>query len=107
MKSKSTAAGLAFFLGGIGAHKFYLEKPGQGLLYLLFCWTLLPAIIGALEGITYMSYSEEKWNQEFNRVVGDGSTSGQRKKCPDCAEFVMAEAKKCKHCGCRFTEAAA
>ena len=25
-----------------------------------------------------------------------------QKKCPDCAEFVRAEARVCKHCGYRF-----
>lgn len=29
------------------------------------------------------------------------------KKCPDCAERVLAEAKKCKHCGHNFSETAA
>jgi len=24
------------------------------------------------------------------------------KKCPDCAETVLADARVCKHCGCRF-----
>ena len=23
-------------------------------------------------------------------------------KCPECAEFVLKEAKVCKHCGCRL-----
>lgn len=26
-------------------------------------------------------------------------TSETHVKCPDCAEFVLKEAKKCKHCG--------
>ena len=34
MKSKSTAYLLWFFLGGFGAHKFYLGKTGMGILYL-------------------------------------------------------------------------
>lgn len=34
MKSKSTAYILWFFLGLFGAHKFYLEKTGMGILYL-------------------------------------------------------------------------
>lgn len=42
---------LAMLLGGLGAHKFYAGKPGQGILYLLFCWTYIPEIIGFIEGI--------------------------------------------------------
>jgi TM2 domain-containing membrane protein YozV len=34
-KSKTTAYLLWFFLGIFGAHKFYLEKTGIGILYLL------------------------------------------------------------------------
>jgi hypothetical protein len=37
MKSKTIAYLLWFFLGLIGGHKFYLEKPGMGILYLLTC----------------------------------------------------------------------
>jgi|SRR6185312_344006 len=33
MKSKSTAYILWFFLGLFGAHKFYLNKTGMGILY--------------------------------------------------------------------------
>lgn len=29
-------------------------------------------------------------------------TSESHVKCPDCAELVLAEARKCKHCGCRL-----
>ena len=34
-KKKSTAALLCFFLGGFGAHRFYLGYTGMGILYLL------------------------------------------------------------------------
>lgn len=50
-KNKTVAALLAIFLGGFGIHKFYLQKTGTGLLYLLFFWTFIPAIIGFIEGI--------------------------------------------------------
>lgn len=36
---------LAVFLGGIGAHDFYVGKPVKGLIKLAFCWTGLPAVI--------------------------------------------------------------
>lgn len=42
---------LAFFLGGIGIHKFYAGKVGMGIIYILFCWTGIPAIIAFIEFI--------------------------------------------------------
>ena len=50
VKSKTTAGVLAILLGGIGVHKFYLGKIGMGILYLLFCWTGIPAVIGLFFG---------------------------------------------------------
>jgi TM2 domain-containing membrane protein YozV len=37
---------LALFLGGFGAHHFYLRRNGLGILYLCFCWTPLPWFMG-------------------------------------------------------------
>lgn len=42
---------LALFLGGIGAHKFYSGKTLMGVIYLVFCWTYIPAIIALIEMI--------------------------------------------------------
>lgn len=36
---------LVLFLGGIGAHDFYVGKPVTGLIKLAFCWTGIPVII--------------------------------------------------------------
>lgn len=36
---------LALFLGGIGAHDFYVGKTGKGLIKLAFCWTGIPSIV--------------------------------------------------------------
>lgn len=70
MKSKTVAALFAFFLGGIGAHKFYLGKIGQGILYLLFVWSGIPAIVGLIEGISYLTMSKYDFNEKFN-ILGD------------------------------------
>ena len=66
-KNKLAAALLAIFLGGLGIHKFYLRKVGMGILYLIFCWTGIPAIIGFIEGIYYLCISAQTFNDKYNR----------------------------------------
>jgi len=62
VKNKNIAGLLGIFLGGLGIHKFYMGRHGQGILYLLLCWTYVPAIIGFVEGIIYFADSDEKFN---------------------------------------------
>ena len=64
-KSKTTAGLLAIFLGGLGIHKFYLGKNGKGILYLVFCWTYIPALIGLVEGIIYLTSSDENFYNKY------------------------------------------
>ncbi len=59
--SRGIAGLLALLLGGVGGHKFYLGKPLQGILYALFCWTLLPSFVGMIEGIVYLASSDESF----------------------------------------------
>jgi TM2 domain-containing membrane protein YozV len=40
---------LAVLLGHFGAHRFYMGEIGLGLLYLAFCWTGIPTILGFIE----------------------------------------------------------
>ncbi len=40
---------LALFLGGFGIHHFYLRRTGLGILYVCFCWTPIPWILGFIE----------------------------------------------------------
>lgn len=63
-KSRTTAAILAIFLGGFGVHKFYLGKA-SGIWYLLFCWTLIPSVIGIIEGIIYLTMSDYEFAVKF------------------------------------------
>lgn len=60
-RSRVVAALLAILLGTFGIHKFYLGKTGQGVLYLLFFWTFIPAIIGFIEGIWYLTMSDSEF----------------------------------------------
>ena len=49
--SKVAYCVLAFFLGGLGIHKFYAGKTGAGVAMLLFCWTGIPSIIALIDFI--------------------------------------------------------
>ena len=64
-KSRIAAALMAVFLGGLGVHKFYLARPFQGILYLVFCWTFIPAIIGFIEGIAYLCMSDTGFARKY------------------------------------------
>lgn len=66
-KSRIAAVFLALLLGGIGAHKFYLNQSGQGLVYLLLCWTLIPAVCGLIEGVWYMLMPDREFDRRFNQ----------------------------------------
>jgi len=65
-RSKTVAALLALFLGGLGIHKFYLGQIGLGVLYLLFCWTWIPSIIAFVEFIIYLCTSDADFDAKYN-----------------------------------------
>ena len=68
MKSKTTAAVLAFFLGGIGVHRFYLGQAGLGIVYLVFSWTLIPCLVAFIDFIGFLCMSDEQFNRRYNYV---------------------------------------
>ena len=55
MKDKNVAAILAFFLGGLGVHRFYLNQIGLGFVYLIFSCTGIPAIVAFIDFIFYLA----------------------------------------------------
>lgn len=64
-KNRIVAALLALLLGGLGIHKFYLGQPIMGIVYLLFCWTFVPALVGFIEGILYLIQSDAKFEAKY------------------------------------------
>ena len=64
-KSRTVAVLLALFLGGFGVHKFYLGKVGIGLVYLVFFWTVVPAVVAFVEGIRYLCMSNEGFAERY------------------------------------------
>tara|TARA_B100000780_G_C21065311_1_gene428348 strand:- start:555 stop:1040 length:486 start_codon:yes stop_codon:yes gene_type:complete len=64
-KDKNIAGLFALLLGGIGAHHFYLGNIILGILYLVFCWTFIPMIVGFIEGLIYLTQSEESFSRKY------------------------------------------
>ena len=60
-KNRVAAALFAFFLGAFGIHRFYLGRTISGIIYLLFFWTLIPAIIAFVECILLLCMSDREF----------------------------------------------
>lgn len=65
-KDKIVAALLAFFLGVFGAHKFYLGRQGQGIVYALFFWTGIPALVSFIESIVLFTMPDYVFDYRYN-----------------------------------------
>ena len=61
--SKGLYLVLAIFLGGLGIHKFYSGKWVQGLLYIAFCWTYIPAVLSIVDIIIAMFKSSDEYGR--------------------------------------------
>lgn len=73
MKDKTTLTLLAFFLGGFGAHHYYLGNTGRGILYTVFCITFIPSLIAFVEFIGYATMSTNEFHLKFNAAYIDHS----------------------------------
>ena len=72
-KNVTTGVLLALFLGGFGAHKFWLGNPAAGVLYLLFCWTFIPSLVAVLDaclmGNTVQKYNGRVANDAYQKIM--------------------------------------
>lgn len=64
-KDKLVAILLAFFLGGIGVHNFYLGETKKGLLRLLTCWFGLGPLLALIDFIKLIVGSYRVDNTKF------------------------------------------
>lgn len=70
MRNRTTAALLAFFLGGIGGQFFYLGRAGAGIACLLFCWTFIPCFIALYHFIKFLTMTDGEFNAQYNQIAG-------------------------------------
>lgn len=59
-------------------------------------WFLLSLLISPLLAIVLLLILRDLKDQEGR------PNPNTHVKCPDCREFVLREAKVCKHCGCKL-----
>ncbi len=62
-----------------------------------FGWFLLSCLISPLLGLIFCAVSKDLTKQAVSVAEQPGPDT--HVKCPACAEWVMPEAKVCKHCG--------
>jgi TM2 domain-containing membrane protein YozV len=70
VRNRVIAIVLALLVGGIGVHKFYTDSIGLGIVYLLFFWTFIPALVALIEGIVWAFQSDEEWAARQGVVHG-------------------------------------
>ena len=68
MRNRTAAILICFFGGGFGIHKFYLGNNVQGILYLIFSWTLIPGIISFFEFLGLCFMSDREFDARFNYI---------------------------------------
>ena len=66
-KNRMTAALLAFFLGGLGVHQFYLGRTGMGVLYLLTGGVC--GILALVDFIRFLVMSDAEFDVKYNSAL--------------------------------------
>jgi len=69
-KSKTAITLLAFFLGCLGAHKFYVGAYGWGIIY-FFCFWFFPwavLLVVIIETVRYICMSNEEFQYNYKSM---------------------------------------
>jgi TM2 domain-containing membrane protein YozV len=112
----------ALLLGTFGVHKFYLNRNTAGVLYLLFFWTGIPAILGFIECFLMpgrvRAYNAAQASFIASQILASPSPTGPSEAstssgihlppvhaipttqpCTACGQAINPTASFCPHCG--------
>ena len=111
---------LALFLGCFGLHHFYLRRTALGVVYILFCWTGIPSLLGIIEcffmpgrvrdynavqaagiaaalGVPVPGWND--WRTPANVAQPGVTLASLQTACPRCGQPAGPEARFCSGCG--------
>ena len=70
---------------GLQPCQFYLDRGAAGVLYIVFCWALIPAVVALFEAFALLAMSSERFDLKYNAaaaqpqvVVQMGSDTGAK-----------------------------
>lgn len=69
MRNRVIALIITFFAGAFGIHKFYLGKNFAGIMYFLFSWTMIPALMSFFDFLGLAFMSDEAFDAQFNGIA--------------------------------------
>ena len=110
LEQKSEVAGVLFavFLGGFGAHHFYLRRTGLGVLYIILGFTGIGWILGWIEAF-FMPGRVRRFNAELSAYLA-AAVTGQALLpgvvagapaifCNACGASTSTGVRFCARCG--------
>jgi TM2 domain-containing membrane protein YozV len=109
-KDELTGVLLALFLGGFGAHHFYLRRNGLGVLYLIFFWTGITYLIAWVECF-FMPERVRRYNAALALALSTAISTGAPMPfagaplqpasitCRGCGKSQPGGVRYCAHCG--------
>jgi len=97
---------LALLLGSEETAHLYLRRPALGVLYLVFFWTGIPALLGFIEAF-FMPGRVRMFNAEQAAMLTQAVLAGAMPPmatptmagCRQCGWVQPAEARYCARCG--------
>jgi TM2 domain-containing membrane protein YozV len=111
LEHKSEVAGVLFavFLGGFGAHQFYMRRPGLGVLYIFLGFIGIGWVLGWIEAF-FMPGRVRRFNAELSAylaaaVTGQAVAPGLNALpapntfCSACGAAATAGVHYCGRCG--------
>jgi TM2 domain-containing membrane protein YozV len=120
-KDETVGILFALFLGCFGVHHFYLRRDGLGILYLIFFWTGITAILGFIECF-FMPARVRQYNTAqaiyiSNQILATPAVAPDPRnwsmpgspvvtRCNACNSVIDPTATFCTHCGAAVTHTA-